>query len=107
MRQAYNGNVMAGNHCIAILKQFPELTSVVGDYVDICKKYDDIFQLFSEIIHYVMSRRFLEDGEIQKVGILCHKIGKCSLCSSQNEILSTKFMSWYSAFHDLSQNSRP
>ena len=76
VRQAYHGNVMVGNHCIIVLKTFCDLTAIIREKVELCNSYNEIFTLFSEIMRYLMERRFLMDDEIVKVVKLCHQFGE-------------------------------
>ena len=76
VQQAYHGNVMVGNHCIIVLKHFCDLTAVIREKVELCNSYNELFTLFSEIMHYSMERRFLMDDEIMKVVKLCHQFGE-------------------------------
>ena len=75
--QAYHGNVMVGNHCVIVLKQFEVLTSIIsGSNQNLYTKFNEIFKIFSDIMTIVMSRRLLEDHEVSALEKLCLNFGR-------------------------------
>ena len=74
IRQAYHGNVMVGNHCVLVLKEFKMLTDVIVDK-DECEKFNAVFDLFRRIMNLVMARCFLFEDKINSLEILCYEFG--------------------------------
>ena len=60
VRQAYHGNVMVGNHSVIVLKKYKVLTSVIEEDVVYYSRFNEIFDIFSQAMHYMMVRRFLK-----------------------------------------------
>ena len=76
VRQAYHGNVMVGNHSVIILKKYKVLTSVIEEDVVYYSRFNEIFDIFSQAMHYIMVRRFLNDDEIERLEVLTIEFGE-------------------------------
>ena len=107
IRQAYHGNVMVGNHCVIVLKNFQTLTSVISDNNELLAKFNQIFSIFSEIMMLIMCRRFLEENEISRLEDLCHQFGEVfPIHFPERKTSQEKFMSSFLTCQHLCDNTK-
>ena len=67
---------MVGNHCVEVLKHYKVLTNVIKDKPTDEAHFDDVFKILSDIMEFVMARRFLTDDEITILEGNCYMLGE-------------------------------